>query len=237
MTGILLAAGNGERLKKSLHKDCVKPLLEVEGFSLIARALQATAELGAVRIVVVVGQNAVDLRQAVRSLVPSAEFAYQPRALGLLNAVSTVFDTVDDDVFIVLSDEIFIKPYFKGLSDLCRDETTDFIVTYVKTENKEEIQKNFSIELDSASNVKQCVEKPAAVVNDMKGTGIYYLNRECFALLKQMYSREKNEPNELCEFFNFLIQNGKTGKAFCIAEQEINVNTAEDLTRAETLLV
>src|SRR5262245_4911772 len=61
LTGVVLAAGSGMRLRpKTLHSP--KPLLPVGGRPLLARTLDALAEVGVRDVVVITGYRAGDVR-------------------------------------------------------------------------------------------------------------------------------------------------------------------------------
>ncbi|MBP9989768.1 MAG: hypothetical protein KBT46_09765, partial [Ruminococcus sp.] len=151
---------------------------------------------------------------------------------GLINAVMSAAEYLNDSVMLQLSDEIFIKPNIKECVDLF-ESCGYFIVTYVCDNEHENIKNNFSIEIDEKGKVLNCVEKPEKIINDLKGTGLCIFNRDCIELLKNKYDSESNFPDNLCDYFNFLIQSDKTGNSFCIAENEININTTNELEYAQ----
>ena len=83
--GVLLAAGEGTRMKSSLPK----PLHEVAGRSMLAHALAALLEAGCARIAVVVGPGAGGeaLAAAARGLFADAEIFVQAERRGTAHAV------------------------------------------------------------------------------------------------------------------------------------------------------
>jgi len=83
--GVLLAAGEGTRMKSSLPK----PLHEVAGRSMLAHALAALLEAGCARIAVVVGPGAggETLAAAARGLFADAEIFVQAERRGTAHAV------------------------------------------------------------------------------------------------------------------------------------------------------
>ena len=83
--GVLLAAGEGTRMKSSLPK----PLHEIAGRPMLAHALAALVEAGCARIAVVVGPGAGGeaLAAAARGLFPEAEIFVQHERRGTAHAV------------------------------------------------------------------------------------------------------------------------------------------------------
>lgn len=103
--GVLLAAGEGTRMKSNLPK----PLHEVAGRSMLAHALAALIEAGCARIAVVVGPGAGGeaLAAAARGLFPQAEIFVQTERRGTAHAVlaaRAALATGADDVIVHYAD-------------------------------------------------------------------------------------------------------------------------------------
>ncbi len=83
--GVLLAAGEGTRMRSSLPK----PLHELAGRSMLAHALSALTEAGCERLAVVVGPGAPGeaLAAAARAIAPAAEIFVQEQRRGTAHAV------------------------------------------------------------------------------------------------------------------------------------------------------
>ena len=96
----------------------------------------------------------------------------------------------------------------------------------------ERICANYSVLTDDDDRLLSCEEKPAAAVNDLKGTGFCVFDASCVQSLLDAYARSGEWPQELCDWMNALIAEGKTGGAFPVAAEEINVNTPAELERA-----
>jgi bifunctional UDP-N-acetylglucosamine pyrophosphorylase/glucosamine-1-phosphate N-acetyltransferase len=103
--GVLLAAGEGTRMKSSLPK----PLHEVAGRSMLAHALAALVEAGCGRIAVVVGPGAGGeaLAKAALALFPTAEIFVQSERRGTAHAVLAAREALKrsaDDVIVHYAD-------------------------------------------------------------------------------------------------------------------------------------
>ncbi len=100
---ILLAAGEGKRMKSDLPK----PLHLVAGRSMLAHALAALAGAGAERIAVVVGPNGDALAAEARKIAPEAEIVVQTERRGTAHAVLAARAALargGDDVLIAYAD-------------------------------------------------------------------------------------------------------------------------------------
>ena len=235
MIGLILAAGEGKRLNNHLKQNVSKPLVKINCKCLIEYSLQNCVNFGIKTVIVVVNpNNKFDIYSMIGDEFNGMKIIYavQKEPKGLINAVMSASEYLDDCIMLQLSDEIFIKPKVPKCT-VEYENGADFIVTYVYESDKEKIKNNFSIETDETGNIVNCIEKPEIIINAFKGTGLCFFNFECIKLLKSHYDCEKNYPDNLCDYFNFLIKCHKIGKTCCIAEEEINVNTTAELNYAQ----
>lgn len=101
---IVLAAGEGTRMKSSLPK----VLHAIAGRSMVEHVLAAVGEAGAGRIAVVVGPDREDVAAAVRKAAPGAEIFVQRERLGTAHAVLAAREALAreavDDVIVAFAD-------------------------------------------------------------------------------------------------------------------------------------
>lgn len=101
---IVLAAGEGTRMKSSLPK----VLHAIAGRSMVEHVLAAVGEAGAGRIAVVVGPDREDVAAAVRKAAPGAEIFVQTERLGTAHAVLAAREALAreavDDVIVAFAD-------------------------------------------------------------------------------------------------------------------------------------
>lgn len=238
MVGVILAAGNGVRLKNSTGEDGCKPLRIINDIHLIEFALNNYIELGIGKVIIVVGKQGELVKNAIGYEYKGIEvsYAYQPHQRGLINAFIYALDAIsnDEDVVLQLADEIFIDLKAENIKTHISEMTYDFYCGVTYENNLEKIKNNFSIETDENSIVRKCTEKPSVVINNIKGTGFCIFKNTSIQLLKSVYDENTNTPNDLCDYLNYLIAENKKGLAFCLAEKEFNINTLSDLTEAES---
>ncbi len=100
---VVLAAGEGVRMRSSRPK----VLHAVAGRSMIAHALAAAREAGAVDVAVVVGPNRDDVAEAARKAAPGVEIFVQTERLGTAHAVLAARAAIArgyDDVLVTYAD-------------------------------------------------------------------------------------------------------------------------------------
>ncbi|MEU7805955.1 bifunctional UDP-N-acetylglucosamine diphosphorylase/glucosamine-1-phosphate N-acetyltransferase GlmU [Micromonospora chalcea] len=108
-TVVVLAAGEGKRMKSSLPK-VLHPLL---GRTLLGHVLAAAGPLGADRTVVVVGHGADQVRAHLTDVAPAATAVLQERQLGTGHAVRIALDAVPDatgTVVVINGDVPLLRP-------------------------------------------------------------------------------------------------------------------------------
>lgn len=241
MIGIILAAGGGTRLKDSAGEDFCKVLQKVNNTHLIEFALNNLIALNITDALVVVGSYGELIKQAIGYEYKGLKITYvqQLNQIGLGNAFVQALKQMRgaDNVILQLADEIFIDFKSKEIKELISADEYDFYCGVTYETNREKIKANYSVETDENLIIKKCTEKPTLVVNDIKGTGFCVFKSEALQYLKNKYNETDNVPNDLCDYMNFLVAEGKRGLAFCLAEKEFNINTISDLEEAREFFI
>ena len=237
MVGVVLAAGSGSRFIEEYGAELCKALVKINGRPIIEYSLENLFLLNVERIYIVVGRYAEDIRDAVGDAYRSIPVTYvrQEKPVGLINALSKTLFFFDDDMTVQLGDEIFIGADIPGLRSEIDSGRYDFHCCVTREDDKENIRKNYSVEIDDAFRLLHCTEKPEIVTNEYKGTGFCVFSRRCVRYLRERYNQTENYPFDLCDYMNGLIEDGKYGKCFLLAGTEINVNTVTDFNYAKSV--
>lgn len=233
MVGIILAAGNGTRLKSTTGEDCCKALKKINDICLIEFALGNLLQLGIEKVCIVIGKQGDLIKNAIGDSYKGIKVSYalQKEQRGLINAFvqGVVGISDDEDVILQLADEVLSGLKVSEIKSVISALRSDFYCGVTYEDNPQKIKNNFSVDADEDLTVKWCTEKPEHIINKMKGTGFCIFNSSCVQMLKGMYDEENNTPDDLCDYMNSLISEGKKGTALVVAEQEFNINTASDL--------
>lgn len=240
MVGVILAAGDGKRMKSSSNNDCCKPLMKIHNKRLIEYALDNLVQLGIQKAYIVVGKTGDLIKKSLGYEYKSLKLLYvvQPEQTGLINAFTQALNVVgcDKSVVLQLSDEIFTDLKVEEIKNCIKAGLYDFYCGITFEDNIEKIKGNFSVDTDDKYAVKKCVEKPVTVTNNIKGTGFCIFNSEALQILNNEDHTQSNILFDLCDYINYLIQKNKKGLALLIAEKEFNINTFEDLREAQHFL-
>lgn len=240
MVGVILAAGDGKRLKESRQEDCCKPLIKIKGKRLIEYALDNLVELEADKAYIVVGKEGNLIKKILGDQYNGLELFYvvQPEQLGLINAFTYAINIIgcSETVVLQLSDEIFVGLEIEKIKNCIKDGAYDFYCGVTFEEDPEKIKKNFSVDVYDEGIIRKCVEKPTNIVNNIKGTGFCVFNSEALKLLNNKKDKEVELLHDLCDYINYMIVKGNKGLAFCIARKEFNINTFADLFEVQSFL-
>lgn len=240
MVGVILAAGNGVRLKESIGKQVCKVLEKVSGNHLIEFALNNLIELNMEKVFIVVGKEGDLIKNTIGDRYKNLKITYvcQQDQRGLINAFMQALYLIKDseDVLLQLADEVLAGLKVEKLKSVIEESSFDFHCGITFESNQDKIKNNFSVEVEEACIIKKCIEKPVVVTNNLKGTGFCLFRSQTLQILREIYDDKMNYPVDLCDFINHLIANNKTGAIFQVAEKEFNINNVLDLEEAENYL-
>lgn len=240
MVGVILAAGDGTRLKISTGQDICKALRKINDKYLIEFAFNNLIELETTEVYVVVGKQGDLIRKAIGDKYKSltVHYVHQQEQKGLVDAFVHALKDINSDetVILQLADEIFIDLNTETVRNAVESGIFDFYCGVTPEEDPEKIRNNFSVETDSEALIIKCTEKPRVVTDNIKGTGFSIFNGKTQKIIKEIYESQTNKLYDLCDCFNYLVASGFRGLAFSVAKKEFNINTVLDLTEAESFL-
>ncbi len=238
MVGVILAAGDGTRLKESTGEDSCKALKKINDIYLIEFALGNLIDLEITKVYIVVGKQGDEIKNVIGDKYKNLTVNYvcQPQQNGLVNAFVQALKVIDENetVILQLADEIFVDLKIESIKNALKSEKSDFYCGVTFEENEEKIKNNFSVETDSESMLVKCIEKPKVVTNNIKGTGFSIFNGKTQKIIKDTYAYEPDKLCDLCDCFNYLTALEYYGSTLFVAEREFNINTVSDLTEAES---
>ena len=143
MIGIILAAGDGKRLKNSKNEDCCKPLVKVNGKNLINYALDNLIQLEISEAYVVIGKEGDLIKSTLGNEYKNIRLHYvcQYEQKGLMNAFLQALSVMGNDEAVVLqlSDEIFVDLKSEQIRSMIKDEKADFYCGVTPEDNPQKI--------------------------------------------------------------------------------------------------
>ncbi|WP_279098604.1 bifunctional UDP-N-acetylglucosamine diphosphorylase/glucosamine-1-phosphate N-acetyltransferase GlmU [Bartonella apis] len=233
---IILAAGEGTRMKSSLPK----VLHKIAGLPLVCHVVRQVQLIGKSDIAVVVGRGADDVSSAVKEFSKTAKIYLQKERLGTAHAVLSARQMLGenyDDVLIVFGDTPLIEA--KSL-ERARDELAhgaDIVVMGFITENPS----GYGRLIEKDGKLQAIVEEKDATTEQKKikfcNGGVMALNGKlALSLLEQIKNENAKKEYYLTDIVKIGVSRELEVKAISIPfENVIGVNTRVELSQAEAL--
>ena len=233
---IILAAGEGTRMKSSLPK----VLHKIAGLPLVCHVVRQVQLIGKSDIAVVVGRGADDVSSAVKEFSKTANIYLQKERLGTAHAVLSARQMLGenyDDVLIVFGDTPLIEA--KSL-ERARDELAhgaDIVVMGFITENPS----GYGRLIEKDGKLQAIVEEKDATTEQKKikfcNGGVMALNGKlALSLLEQIKNENAKKEYYLTDIVKIGVSRELEVKAISIPfENVIGVNTRFELSEAEAL--
>jgi dTDP-glucose pyrophosphorylase len=232
LLGLIPAAGKGERARPYTSQR-PKCLLEINGVPNIVRNLELMRDqLGIRRVVIVVGHLGEQIREALGDGARfglTLTFVENPELdRGLAYSVYLARQQLTSDFVMLLSDECYIHTNHDGLPGAPRDGALA-VCGYMRVDDRELIRRNYALEVDGA-RVTRLEEKPAAVPNDMLGTGTMLLSPAIFPLLEREFSQQRHV--DLVTALGGWCASGQV-RGFELTGTYVNINDRDSLNLAK----
>jgi glucose-1-phosphate thymidylyltransferase long form len=234
MQAVVLAAGEGTRLRP-LTEDKPKGMVEVAGKPILTYCFEHLVELGAEKLVVIVGyrkQNIISHYGDEFEGVPIT-YAHQREQNGLAHALLKAEEHVDDDFMLMLGDNIFQA----NLQDVVSRQQEDradaaFLVEEVEWE---EASRYGVCDTNDYGEIEEVVEKPDDPPSNLVMTGFYTFSPAIFHACKLVQPSDRGEY-ELSDAVDLLIKSGRTIDAIPMEGWRTDIGYPEDRDEAERRL-
>lgn len=236
----IMAAGKGTRMKSSK----AKVLHELNGLSLIEHVLNTAKKLNPEKIVLIVGHQADEVKQATKAY--HASYALQEPQLGTGHAVmqaETPLNDFDGHVLILSGDVPLVT--FNTLNELLNHHlNTEAVATVLTTNIEDPTGYGRVVRNVEGTEVLKIVEHKDAseeekAINEIN-SGIYIFKKEpLFKALHRVDNNNAQGEYYLPDVFKlFLEDNLKISALLTSNFNEIRgINTVEQLSEAEKILM
>lgn len=234
MKAVVPAAGDGTRLRP-LTETRPKGLVEIHDRPLLSHVFDRLLALEVEEIVVVIGYRGDRIRRQYGDVYrgTALEYVTQDRRRGLADAVFQAADHVDSP-FVVLNGDNVFGGDLTGVLD--RHERTGASGTIVVERTSVENARSTGVVLtDGENEVRRIVEKPDDPPTTLITTGCYVLPPALFDVRDRLEPSDRGEY-ELADAIDHLIGDGHRFRAVRYDGWRVNVNTPDDVERAERLL-
>ncbi len=235
---VIPAAGKGQRIKPYSEK-VPKPMIQVLGRPILAYVIDRCKMAGISKIIIIVNPESQIVNNYFGdgdALGVTIEYVRQPRPEGIGHAVSLTEGIVDTPFAVYLGDELYFESDHNGFIRSFDNNDCSAAIGLIHVKDESLIRKNYSVEIDPESNlIKQVVEKPQVITNDILGCGSYIFDEIVFEAVRKTPKSMNNEI-EITDTLNTIRELGKNIYGYFLGGSYLNVTYPEDIVQAETLL-
>jgi dTDP-glucose pyrophosphorylase len=238
MKALILAGGRGKRLdERSVETN--KCLIPIKGRPVIEYSLNCAANTKIDEIILVVGYRAEEIINTYGTRYKNKKIRYviQWERKGLVHAVECAREAIaGDDFLLLLGDEVLVSPRHQAMIDEFLRSDLFIICGVLAVEDKELIRRTYTLIHDDNQIIYRLVEKPRHPFNNLMGTGDCVFRNDIFNYIEVTPIHHERKEKELPDLIQCAIDDGKTVKSFMICDRYSNVNSEEDIQKAENIL-
>lgn len=235
MQAVIPAAGRGARLG-GLTEFWPKPLVQVAGQPLLAHGLRSLEPLCPSEVIIVVGYKAEAVRDRFGDRWRDLPLTYvrQPGPEGLARALLAAESSVHGDFMVLYADNV-VRADLAAPVRMFGEQSLDALIV-TKDVPPEDASQGVCL-TDAAGRLVRVVEYPDAEQRKAGRimTGFAVFSPVIFDACRQVEPSEAEEY-ELPDAINVLLATGARVGTIPLDGDRINVNTLDDISRAERLL-
>lgn len=234
MKFVLLAAGKGHRLDMKLTNKCFAP---INNIPLINYSLELVLPQYFDELIIIVGHNAEYIMKYMGESYHGIKitYVYQEPQLGIAHAILLAAPYINSDFMMCLSDEITVHPRIMSMMEKFIHSDTDCLCG-VTEDTIENIQKAYTLSLNSNNLVTCLIEKPIEVFNKWKGTGLCLMRQSMLSILTELKPNQQRGEYEMGNWIQLAIDTGLKCRIEQSGDANFNINTLEDAKAAENYL-
>ncbi|MEW6074790.1 MAG: sugar phosphate nucleotidyltransferase [Candidatus Omnitrophota bacterium] len=237
MKALILAAGRGKRLDE-VSLGINKCMLKVQGKYIIAHSLDCVATLPEIeQVIIVVGYHAQDIMREFGSLYRGKNISYvrQQEQQGLVDAIECARVEVGaSDFMLMLGDELMLNPHHPEFIKEFLGTGVFALCGTVKVSDTNLIKKTYAVIQNEDRRIFRLIEKPNYFFNNLMGTGNCLFKNKIFDYIAKTPINQKRHEKELPDLIQCAIDEGEIVRTFSICEEYINVNSEEELRKANS---
>jgi len=188
LKAVLLAAGVGSRLGE-VTKNIPKPLLKINGETILERNIKKIKELGINEVFI----NTHYLPDMIKNCLGNCNFnlnitySFESELLGTAGALNNFKEYLNEDFLIIYGDNYFTYS-LQELADFHKLKNSKYTIALHYREN---VSQSGVVLIDKENKIVQFIEKPDKqknVTSHLVNTGIYICSPEIFSFIPGGYS-------------------------------------------------
>jgi NDP-sugar pyrophosphorylase family protein len=238
MKALILAAGRGKRINglSGLHNKC---LLRVNNKPLIEYSLDYARLHKFSGIVIVVGYKGKDIIKKYRNNYKGMpiDYVWQKKQKGIVDAIECAENAlIGEDFMLMLGDEILLGAKHKAMIKKFKKEKLFAICGVIIVEDKNLIKNTYSVVQDKNHRIKNMIEKPQHLPNNIMGTGICLFKNAILSYINKTPINPIRKQKDMVDLIMCAINDNKLVKSISIGEKFFNINFEENFKEAKEYL-
>ena len=239
LKALILAGGNGKRLKESTT-DSNKCMLKFGDKYLIQYSLDNAVKLDVTEIVIVVGYLAEQIINEFGNCYRGKKIRYaiQKQQKGLVDAISCAQNFIGgSDYILLLGDEFLSETEHEKMIEKFYKNNSFAICGMIEVEDRSQISKTYSILYNNENaQILRLIEKPDFPQNNLMGTGNIVFKNQIFNYVDRAPVNQNRGQKELADLIQCSIDDGKEVLYHKLSSKYVNVNTADDITIIKSII-
>jgi NDP-sugar pyrophosphorylase family protein len=239
LVGVLPAAGRGVRAYP-YTETIPKAMLEVDGVPVLQRNVELMRDQLDIRDVwIVVGHRGEVIRDRLgngSALGMQLRYITNPRIdLELPYSLYLAAREIDRFCCVILADECYVGSNHR---ELLATPYVDALATcgLIASEHPKYTRKNYTVALQDG-RIVGLEEKPHAPIGAVMGTGTYLLHPDLLARLRAAFEPDPERgPRDWTSWLGQLCSGGGVLRPFVLRGGYVNINSRDDLNRANCLM-
>ena len=246
MKAIILAAGDGSRMGK-LTQNIPKPLVILNGKSIIERQLSILKKIGITKIYIITGPH--NEKFNLKNVVFINDLNHKKH--DILGSLITARDYINDEIIITYSDQIFDEKIMKSMNNFKGDIGIAVDLDWGKKyENRDQHPKSEAenVLFDEKGNIlelRKNIQKPNFVIGE--SLGLMKLSKKGSKIFLDKYSELETshqgkfhnspslEKGIISDMLQELIDSGINVEPILISGKWCEIDTPQDLEKAKKL--
>ncbi len=235
MKGVILAGGNGTRLRP-LTSVTNKHLLPIYNQPMIFYPLQTLMDAGIKDILIITGTehagNIFKLMGSGKDFGVNFTYRVQDTAGGLPHAIALAEGFVGNEKFVSINGDNILSESIKPFVDSFAHGKEDARILLYETTPEEAMKAGVAV-MDG-EKVVRLIEKPREPPTNWVSIGVYLFKPDVFDIIRTLKPSQRGEL-EITDIHNTYISRG-TLAASKISGEWLDAGTIDELTRANTIV-
>jgi dTDP-glucose pyrophosphorylase len=229
--GVILAAGKGSRLYP-LSEAFPKPILPICNRPLLEYQIEQMKACGISEVLIIIGYMGYAIADTLghgSQYGVSIRYVEQRETLGLAHALGKLEGIIDSPILLFLGDIFLMSEDLRpAIDDVLSGAVNANLISKIEPD-QEMIKRNFAILEGSDGRVRQVIEKPRYVHNQLKGCGVYVFDQHIFDAIRRTPRTAMRDEYEITDSIQILINDGQVVCHRPLVKRDVNLTTPEDL--------